>query len=224
MSLDMPKSPETATVSQFEGHKESENKSLLDFCDWSSNGSSSDISISSLSNLNLNPLFKPVQPSIFKKASRKWLNSNSQNYYSQTKNTLEMSKDKVLAGKALQSFENYLSTVTMMYFGDPHPKSKETTEIFRPGKRARSSQLNDPLSMILSPLRSELDFESWSPKEIAVFESVMCMFGKKFDVVGRLLEESKTLQEITRFYYIWKKTSHYKSWKEAVKEQLGNAL
>lgn len=50
------------------------------------------------------------------------------------------------------------------------------------------------------------------------------MFGKKFDVVSRLLEESKTLQEITRFYYIWKKTSHYKSWKEAVKEQIGNTL
>jgi hypothetical protein len=72
-----------------------------------------------------------------------------------------MSKDKILAGKALQSFENYLSTVTMMYFGDPHPKSKETAEIFRPGKRARLSQLNDPLSMILSPLRSELDFGSF---------------------------------------------------------------
>jgi hypothetical protein len=42
----MPKSPGTATDSQLEGHKESENKSLLDFCDWSSIGSASDISIS----------------------------------------------------------------------------------------------------------------------------------------------------------------------------------
>jgi hypothetical protein len=69
-----------------------------------------------------------------------------------------MSKDKILAGKALQSFENYLSTVTMMYFGDPYSKSKPSAEVFRPGKRARPSEVSDPLSMILSPLRCELVF------------------------------------------------------------------
>ena len=69
-----------------------------------------------------------------------------------------MSKDQVLAGKALQSFENYLSVVTMMYFGDPFSKTKQIVEVFRPGKRPRSSQLADPLSMILSPLRAEHDF------------------------------------------------------------------
>lgn len=69
-----------------------------------------------------------------------------------------MSKDKILAGKALQAFENYLSIVTMMYFGDPFSKSKQNVEVFRPGKRARSNQISDPLSMILSPLRAENDF------------------------------------------------------------------
>jgi hypothetical protein len=102
--------------------------------------------------------FKAISPLIFKKASRKWLNSNSQNYFSQAKNTADLSKDQILAGKALQSFENYLSIVSLMYFGDPFSKSKSNSEVFRPGKRARSRQISDPLSMIVSPLRTELEF------------------------------------------------------------------
>ena len=69
-----------------------------------------------------------------------------------------MTKDKILAGKALQSLENYLSIVSMMYFGDPFSKGKQTIEAFRPGKRARSQNIADPLSMILSPLRAGFDF------------------------------------------------------------------
>ena len=102
--------------------------------------------------------FKPISPILFKKASRKWLNQNSQNFYSQSRNTVELSKDHVLAGKALQSFENYLSIVSMMFYGDPFSKSKQNSQIFRPGKRARSKQIADPLSMIVSPLRAETEF------------------------------------------------------------------
>ena len=135
-----------------------------------------------------------------------------------------MTKAKIMAGKSLQSFENYLSIVSMMYFGDPFSKNKQETEVFRPGKRSRSRHISDPLSMILSPLRAELDFgklysETWSPKQIAIFESSLCNFGKRFEIVEKFLTNSKTQQEITRFYYIWKKTSHYKFWKEAVRSQ-----
>jgi len=112
----------------------------------------------------------------------------------------------------------------MMYFGDPFSKNKKSADVFRPGKRARSSQFNDPLSMLLSPLRAEHDYgkgysESWSPRQVAIFESVLCQFGKNLQIVQRLLEESKSMIEITRFYYLWKKTSHYKMWKEAVRAQ-----
>lgn len=102
--------------------------------------------------------FKPISPIIFKKASRKWLNQNSQNFYSQAKNILPLSKDQISAGKALQSFENYLSIVSLMYFGDPYSKNKQASEVFRPGKRTRKTQLADPLSMIVSPLRNEFEF------------------------------------------------------------------
>ena len=83
---------------------------------------------------------------------------NSQNFYSQSKTILEMSKEKASAGKSIQSFENYLSVVSMMYFGDPFTKCKENVEVFRPGKRSRTKVIADPLSMLVSPLRADHDF------------------------------------------------------------------
>lgn len=46
MSVDMQNSSETPNHSQLEVLKDPENRSLFDFCDWSSIGSSDDISIS----------------------------------------------------------------------------------------------------------------------------------------------------------------------------------
>lgn len=69
-----------------------------------------------------------------------------------------MNKDQIFAGKALQAFENYLSIVCLMYFGDPFSKVTKNIEVFRPGKRARSKLIADPLSMIISPLRAQHDF------------------------------------------------------------------
>lgn len=205
-----------------------EKSSVLDNIDWSSVDDGTENSrylLYSISSIEIPIKFKPVPPSIFKKASKKWLNANSPNKYSLTKNTSQMSKDKVAAGKVLQSFENYLSIVTMMYFGDPFSTSLQGVDVFRPGKRARSRELSDPLSMILSPLRSEHEFgkkysESWSPKQVAVFESTLCSFGKKFELVEKLLGSSKSLVEITQFFYMWKKSSHYRAWKEAVRANL----
>ncbi|OMJ91021.1 hypothetical protein SteCoe_6483 [Stentor coeruleus] len=197
---------------------EEKSAQFQDMLDWSSEyeveEGSSDLSV--VSDIQ----FKAISPLIFKKASRKWLNSNSQNYFSQAKNTADLSKDQILAGKALQSFENYLSIVSLMYFGDPFSKSKSNSDVFRPGKRARSRQISDPLSMIVSPLRTELEFETWSPKQIAVFECTLCSFGKKFDAIEKLLTPDKAIKDITKFYYSWKKTSHYKAWKETVRESM----
>jgi hypothetical protein len=102
--------------------------------------------------------FKPISPGIFTKASRKWLSQNSQNFYSQAKNTAALSKDQILAGKLLQAFENYLSIVSLMYYGDPFSKTPQGSEVFRPGKRARTVEYADPLSMIVSPLRADTEF------------------------------------------------------------------
>ena len=134
---------------------------LQEIFDWSSTFEENDESRYLLfSEISVKAMikFKPISPVVFKKASRKWLNQNSQNFYSQTKNTASLSKDQVSAGKTLQSFENYLSIVSLMYYGDPYSKNKQTCEVFRPGKRTRNKQIADPLSMIVSPLRANVEF------------------------------------------------------------------
>ena len=165
-----------------------------------------------------------MSPIIFKKASRKWLRQTPQNFYSQAKNIANLSKDQVKSGKALHSFENYLCVVSMMYYGDPLSSTSRSEENFCIGKRSRSKNISDPLSMIFSPLRAEFEFgifyiESWSPKQIAIFECSFCSFGKSFHVIYNLLNRKKSLNCITKFYYMWKKTSHYKIWKDTARDQ-----
>ena len=134
---------------------------LQEIFDWSSTFEENDESrynlFSEISVISLIK-FKPISPVVFKKASRRWLNQNSQNFYSQTKNTAGLSKDQISAGKTLQSFENYLSIVSLMYYGDPYSKNKQTCEVFRPGKRTRNKEIADPLSRIVSPLRADVEF------------------------------------------------------------------
>lgn len=68
------------------------------------------------------------------------------------------------------------------------------------------------LSILLSPLRRPTVVEKWSPFEIAVFEAALAMVGKEFHQVQKFVQ-TKNTKEIIEFYYIWKKTAHYKVWK-----------
>ena len=68
------------------------------------------------------------------------------------------------------------------------------------------------LSLLTSPLRRPTVIEKWSPYEIAVFEASLALVGKKFHQVQKLVK-TKNCKEIIEFYYIWKKTAHYKVWK-----------
>lgn len=63
--------------------------------------------------------------------------------------------------------------------------------------------------ILTNPLRADNPFEIWAPKEIALFETCICKFGKEFDLFTNYIK-TKTLKEIIDFYYEWKKTSHYK--------------
>ena len=66
--------------------------------------------------------------------------------------------------------------------------------------------------MLISPLRADHAFETWSPKEIAIFESAFCRYGPEFSFISYLIK-TKTINEVNSFYELWKKTSHFKAWK-----------
>mmetsp|Transcript_26638 Transcript_26638/g.57805 ORF Transcript_26638/g.57805 Transcript_26638/m.57805 type:complete len:302 (-) Transcript_26638:124-1029(-) len=68
------------------------------------------------------------------------------------------------------------------------------------------------LGLLTSPLRRPTVVERWNPYEICVFEASMALYGKDFHEVARCVG-TKNCKEVVEFYYVWKKTEHYKVWK-----------
>ena len=73
------------------------------------------------------------------------------------------------------------------------------------------------IGLLTHPMRRPLVIEKWSPHEIAMFEAALCIHGKQFHIVQKIVG-SKNTQEIVEFYYVWKKTKHYKVWKRQFEE------
>ena len=74
-------------------------------------------------------------------------------------------------------------------------------------------ELVSSLGYLKSPLRRPTVIEKWSPYEIALFEAGISHFGKDFFQIHKVIQ-SKSTKEVVDFYYVWKKTSHYKNWKQ----------
>ena len=74
------------------------------------------------------------------------------------------------------------------------------------------------LDFLSNPLRTDHPFEIWSPKEVALFLSLVCRYGKKFELFQPYIR-SKTLKEINDFYRCWKFTSQYQTWKQKQKDR-----
>ncbi len=51
------------------------------------------------------------------------------------------------------------------------------------------------------------------------FEGAICIHGKLFHKVAKAVE-TKTCSEVIEFYYVWKKTGHYKQWKTMYKSEM----
>lgn len=116
-------------------------------------------------------------------------------------------------------FEDYLWCVGRMFYtsDNEHIKRLGATD-----RAVRSQMASDPslhiqqlttLGRISHPLRSFSVAERWAPCEIALFESAICVHGKSFSQISRIIK-TKSTKEVIEFYYFWKKTSHYKIWKQ----------
>ncbi|KAL8451487.1 hypothetical protein Emag_002709 [Eimeria magna] len=69
-----------------------------------------------------------------------------------------------------------------------------------------------PIELLTSPLRHRNVVDLWGPKEVALFEAGICKHGKDFNLLQRLIG-TKTTKEVVDFYYLWKQTNRYASWK-----------
>ena len=81
------------------------------------------------------------------------------------------------------------------------------------GQHSYPLELISSLGFLKSPLRRPSIIEKWSPYEISLFEAGMGHYGKDFFQIHKLIQ-TKSTKEVIDFYYIWKKTSHYQSWKD----------
>ena len=146
---------------------------------------------------------------------------------------------KDISSKIQRAFESYLSQVSLIYFEmcSEQPRSSlnevsalisnnqnglsmdssggvATIESRQPEYRSaiRSNNFQySTLDVLCNPLRNSHVFENWSPREIAIFETWMCKFGKKFHLFPRFIK-TKCTREVIDFYFCWKNTSHYKAW------------
>lgn len=64
--------------------------------------------------------------------------------------------------------------------------------------------------------------DRWSPYEIALFESGICLTGKLFPQLAKIVG-SKSCKEVIEFYYLWKKSKNYQQWKVSYKATAGDA-
>ena len=111
--------------------------------------------------------------------------------------------------KVHQMAEDYTNLVgSMMY-----PATVFEPYGYSPEERQYPLEKISLLGFIQSPFRRPTIIEKWSPYEIALFEGSMLHYGKEFQNISRQIR-TKTTQEVIDFYYIWKKTAHYKKWKQ----------
>jgi len=47
----------------------------------------------------------------------------------------------------------------------------------------------------------------------------MALHGKHFHIISKFVK-TKSTKEIIEFYYIWKKTSHYRRWKNGFEDEI----
>jgi hypothetical protein len=105
--------------------------------------------------------------------------------------------------------EDYVNFVgNVMY-----PATKMGPYGYNPEAREYPIESISLLHFVKSPLRRPSVMEKWSPYEIAVFEGCLLHYGKEFHQASRQIG-TKSTKEVVDFYYIWKKTAHYKKWKE----------
>lgn len=96
-----------------------------------------------------------------------------------------------------------------------YPGTKLGSFGYDPALRQYPMERWTSLGYLTSPLRTPTILEHWSPRDIALFEAGLMQYGKHFHKIQRhVLSGSKTTKDIIAFYYIWKKTSHYRNWKK----------
>ena len=108
--------------------------------------------------------------------------------------------------------ESILSTMSREYKLDARSKNPDENAT----NGLVGAHRHTTLGAVMLPTRRPHPLDVWTPHQIAVFESGLCLYGKRFDVIANLIP-GKSTQDVVEFYYHFKKTSHYAVWKRTFK-------
>jgi len=109
------------------------------------------------------------------------------------------------------TLDDYLNFVGRTYY--PDKEDGAATSDFSILRRTTLGLLN-------SPVRVPTIIEKWAPIEIARFESAICLVGKSFAQVSKAIG-TKTTSEVIEFYYLWKQSKNYQTWKRTFRAEDG---
>jgi hypothetical protein len=112
-----------------------------------------------------------------------------------------------IAHKLVDDYVEVASNVALQSLGQFGPYG------FDPAQGSYPVEAISVLQFLKSPMRRSSVLERWSPLEVALFEAALAEYGKEFHKVQGEIK-TKTTNEIVDFYYVWKKTPHYKLWKK----------
>ncbi|CAD8200552.1 unnamed protein product [Paramecium pentaurelia] len=135
-------------------------------------------------------------------------------YYKSDQKLAEFMKEKVLidSKKELKQEKKPGRKKKILDNDSPNQEQTEQQQQQQTNTNVYSLLQQDVLDILISPLRNDFPFETWTTKEIAIFECGMCRYGKQYEFLSHLIK-TKNAQDIIQFYYFWKFTSHYKLWK-----------
>ena len=124
---------------------------------------------------------------------------------------------KGIEAMRLRAYEDYLQTVSDMYFAG---YGETAEEVFNGLRNVQESALNGPIGGVLtSRFRNPEVIDSWAPKDIALFIAAITRFGRDWDSVGKVLPH-KSQRDFVDFYFcVWKCSKLYRNWKKMRKQR-----
>ena len=132
----------------------------------------------------------------------------------------EESDERVTRRETKYKDRKYSKSMQLHKNATDDSKSKDTDRSLVPGCYeipGLTLQRQTTLGILKNPARPRQILDEWAPKQVALFESAICIYGKNFHAIQKVIG-NKSLKQVIEFYYLWKKSSHYTIWKRHFEE------
>jgi hypothetical protein len=128
-----------------------------------------------------------------------------------------------MMSEKIKGINSMLSTVSNLYHNHSlNVSMNDKGELNVESKELDSDTSSASTKWITSRKRQPHVFDSWTAKDIALFENGLTQYGKQFHLIQRLLGQSKSVKDCVDFFYEWRGSSHYYIWSRLEKVRKSN--